>query len=242
MKHSLLIASFCLCGAFLQAQEQSSPKAYMVSNAHLDTQWNWDIVTTIDKYVKNTLYQNLFLLDKYPNYVFNFEGGIKYYWMKEYYPEKYEELKERIKEGRWHIAGSSWEAADAVVPSPESAIRNILLGQTFYRKEFNAEGTDIFLPDCFGFPWTLPTVAAHCGLIGFSSQKLAWRTNPFYGEDRLPFTIGLWKGIDGSQIMFAHGYDYTQKWKDEDLSDNEQLKGLVKETPLNMVNLSLIHI
>lgn len=236
MKHSLLIASFCLCGAFLQAQEQSSPKAYMVSNAHLDTQWNWDIVTTIDKYVKNTLYQNLFLLDKYPNYVFNFEGGIKYYWMKEYYPEKYEELKERIKEGRWHIAGSSWEAADAVVPSPESAIRNILLGQTFYRKEFNAEGTDIFLPDCFGFPWTLPTVAAHCGLIGFSSQKLAWRTNPFYGEDRLPFTIGLWKGIDGSQIMFAHGYDYTQKWKDEDLSDNEQLKGLVKETPLNMVN------
>lgn len=236
MKHTLLITSFCLCGAFLQAQEQSSPKAYMVSNAHLDTQWNWDIVTSIGKYVKNTLYQNLFLLNKYPNYVFNFEGGIKYYWMKEYYPDKYEELKERIKDGRWHIAGSSWEAADAVVPSPESAIRNILLGQTYYRKEFNAEGTDIFLPDCFGFPWTLPTVASHCGLIGFSSQKLAWRNNPFYGEDRLPFTIGLWEGVDGSQIMFAHGYDYTEKWKDEDLSDNEQLKSLVKQTPLNMVN------
>lgn len=236
MKHTLLITFFSLCGAFLQAQEYLSPKAYMVSNAHLDTQWNWDIVTSIDKYVKNTLYQNLFLLNKYPNYIFNFEGGIKYYWMKEYYPEKYEELKERIKEGRWHIAGSSWEAADVVVPSPESVIRNILLGQTYYRKEFGTESTDIFLPDCFGFPWTLPTIAAHCGLIGFSSQKLAWRSNPFYGEHRLPFTIGLWEGVDGSQIMFTHGYDYTEKWKDEDLSENKQLKSLVKETPLNMVN------
>lgn len=235
MKKILLIASFCLGSIFLQAQQAAS-KAYMVSNAHLDTQWNWDVVTSIDQYVKNTLYQNLFLLKKYPNYIFNFEGGIKYYWMKEYYPEKYEELKKRIKEGRWHIAGSSWDATDAIVPSTESAIRNILLGQTFYRKEFDSEGTDIFLPDCFGFPWTLPTIAAHCSLIGFSSQKLAWRYNPFYGGERLPFTIGLWKGVDGSQIMFTHNYDYTEKWTDEDLSDNEQLKCLVKNTSLNMVN------
>ena len=238
MKRTLLITALCLGGLSVQAgaQEYETPKAYMVSNAHFDTQWNWDVVTSINEYVKNTLYQNLFLLNMYPNYVFNFEGGIKYYWMKEYYPEKYEELKERIKEGRWHITGSSWDATDAIVPSTESAIRNILLGQTFYREEFGSEGTDIFLPDCFGFPWTLPTVAAHCGLIGFSSQKLEWRNNPFYGNDKLPFTIGLWEGIDGSRIMFAHGYNYTEKWPDEDLSDNAQLKDLVKRTPLNMVN------
>ena len=50
-------------------------KAYMVSDAHLDTQWNWDIQTTINEYVWNTISQNLFLLKKYPEYVFNFEGG-----------------------------------------------------------------------------------------------------------------------------------------------------------------------
>ena len=61
-------------------------KAYMVSDAHLDTQWNWDIQTTINEYVWNTISQNLFLLKKYPEYVFNFEGGVKYAWMKEYYP------------------------------------------------------------------------------------------------------------------------------------------------------------
>ena len=157
-------------------------KAYMVSDAHLDTQWNWDIQTTINEYVWNTISQNLFLLKKYPEYIFNFEGGVKYAWMKEYYPEQYEEMKKFIEEGRWHIAGSSWEASDVLVPSVEASIRNIMLGQTYYRQEFGKEGTDIFLPDCFGFGWTLPTIAAHCGLIGFSSQKLDWRNHPFYGK------------------------------------------------------------
>lgn len=214
-------------------RDEEKVKAYVVSNAHLDTQWNWDVVTTIDEYVKNTLDQNLFLLNMYPEYVFNFEGGIKYSWMKEYYPERYGELKERIKEGRWHISGSSWDATDALVPSVESAIRNILLGQTFYREEFGAEGTDIFLPDCFGFGWTLPTIAAHCGLIGFSSQKLDWRYSPFYGDKKYPFPIGLWEGVDGSRIMFAHGYNYVSKWNDEDLSESSYLKDLAAKSVLN---------
>lgn len=122
--------------------------------------------------------------------------------MKEYYPAQYEEMKKYIGEGRWHISGSSWDATDALVPSTESFIRNIMLGQQYYRQEFGVESTDIFLPDCFGFGWTLPTIASHCGLIGFSSQKLDWRVHPFYGKSKHPFTIGLWKGIDGSSISW----------------------------------------
>lgn len=211
------------------------PKAYLVSDAHLDTQWNWDIQTTIKDYVWNTINQNLFLLKKYPNYVFNFEGGVKYAWMKEYYPQEYEEMKHFIKTGRWHISGASWDATDVLVPSIESGIRNILLGQEYFRKEFGVESTDIFLPDCFGFGWTLPTIAAHCGLIGFSSQKLGWRLNPFYGNKKIPFPVGLWKGIDGSAIMFAHGYNYTNKWQlGEDLSASKDLLRKAAESPLNV--------
>ena len=223
-------------GSFAQnSAKGEKAKAYLVADAHLDTQWNWDIQTTINEYVWNTISRNLFLLKKYPDYIFNFEGGVKYAWMKEYYPEQYEEMKKFIDEGRWHISGSSWEASDALVPSVESAIRNIMLGQTYYRQEFGKEGTDIFLPDCFGFGWTLPTIASHCGLIGFSSQKLDWRSHPFYGNSKHPFTIGLWKGIDGNQVMLAHGYDYNHRWKDEDLSESKELKDLVKRTPLNTV-------
>ena len=210
-------------------------KAYMVADAHLDTQWNWDIQTTIKEYVWNTLNQNLFLLNQYPDYIFNFEGGVKYAWMKEYYPREYELMKAFVKAGRWHVSGASWDATDTLVPSVESFIRNIMLGQEFYRKELGVESTDIFLPDCFGFGWTLPTVAAHCGLIGFSSQKLDWRNNPFYGKSKHPFTIGLWKGVDGASVMLAHGYDYGRRWDNEDLSENKYLMDLSKCTPLNTV-------
>ena len=226
-----------VAGGQLSAQTVApkKAKAYMVADAHLDTQWNWDIQTTIKDYVWNTLNQNLFLLNQYPDYIFNFEGGVKYAWMKEYYPREYELMKAFVKAGRWHVSGASWDATDTLVPSVESFIRNIMLGQEFYRKELGVESTDIFLPDCFGFGWTLPTVAAHCGLIGFSSQKLDWRNNPFYGKSKHPFTIGLWKGVDGASVMLAHGYDYGRRWDNEDLSENKYLMELSKCTPLNTV-------
>ena len=210
-------------------------KAYMVADAHLDTQWNWDVQATIRDHIRNTLTQNLFLFKQYPDYIFNFEGAVKYSWMKEYYPTQYEEMKRYVAQGRWHITGSSWDANETIICSPESWLRNVLLGQTFYRMEFNTEGTDIFLPDCFGFGYTLPTLAAHCGLIGFSSQKLMWRTKPFYeGGRRYPFTVGLWQGIDGSRIMMTHGFNYAQRYDDADLSKNENLINEIKESPLNI--------
>lgn len=228
---------FCLSGQGVKAQPAGSdtPTAYLVADAHLDTQWNWDIQATIKDYVRNTLFLNNKLIEKYPDYIFNFEGGVKYNFMKEYFPHEYEVLKKNIAAGRWHISGASWEASDIIVPSIESSIRNIMLGQTFYRTEFGVESTDIFLPDCFGFGWTVPTIASHCGLIGFSSQKLAWRVNPFYsGNRRYPFNLGLWQGVDGSRIMMAHGYNYTTHWGDEDLTQNSRLADAAKENSLGV--------
>ena len=238
MKRILTIAlAMLLTATVATAQnENKKMKAYLVSDAHLDTQWNWDIQTTIRNHIKKTLDQNLFLLKQYPNYIFNFEGAVKYAWMKEYYPLEYEEMKRYIAQDRWHITGSSWDACETVVCSPESWIRNILLGQQYYRKEFKREGTDVFLPDCFGFGYDMPTLIAHCGLIGFSSQKLMWRTNPFYeGGKKYPYSIGLWKGIDGSQVMMAHGFDYNHRLRNNDLTNDEGLKREISESPLNMV-------
>ena len=208
----------------------------MVADAHFDTQWNWDIQTSLREFLPKTMRQNIHLLETYPNYLFNFEGAVKYFWMKEYYPLEFEKVKKYVLNGRWHLAGSSWDANETVICSSESWMRNVLLGQTFYREEFALEGTDIFLPDCFGFPGNMPTMMRHCGLIGFSSQKLGWRTNAFYeGGKKYPFTIGLWKGIDGSKVMMTHGFAYGQSYKEHDLSTNERLQREIGESPLDMV-------
>ena len=98
MEKTHLIAGavmLAVAGGLLSAHTvaPNNAKAYMVAAAHLATQWNWDIQTTIKDYVWNTLNQNLFLLNQYPDYIFNIEGGVKYAWMKEYYNREYDVMK-----------------------------------------------------------------------------------------------------------------------------------------------------
>ncbi len=169
---------------------------YVVPYAHLDTQWRWDYRKTIDEYLKNTLTRNFDYFEKFPNYVFNFTGSARYRMAKEYYPDLYEQLKKHIAGGRWMVAGSAVDEPDALVPSPESIIRHILYGNNFFRAEFGKESVDFMLPDCFGFPSSLPTIFAHCGLKGFSTQKLTWGS-----AIGIPFDIGVWEGPDGSEIV-----------------------------------------
>ena len=72
---SITIAMVLGCATLCQAQDEKT--FFLISNTHLDTQWNWDVKTTISQYVKNTLVDNMALMDKYPNFHLNYEGAIK---------------------------------------------------------------------------------------------------------------------------------------------------------------------
>jgi len=191
-----LVALAALAGSALAADP--TPKVYTVATSHLDTQWRWTIQTTIDEYLRATLDDNFALLERYPDYVFNFEGAFRYQLMREYYPEKFERLREYVRQGRWRVCGSWLDAVDTNLPSPESLFRHALYGNGWFARELGVRSVDVFLPDCFGFGWALPSVMAHSGLTGFSTQKLAWGSA--YGT---PFDIGRWRGVDGSEVVAA---------------------------------------
>ncbi len=188
-------------GAGARADDGAAPPVReldVVATSHLDTQWRWTIRQTIDEYIPNTLRDNFALFDRYPGYRFSFEGAFRYMLAREYYPEEYARLKSYIRDGRWHVAGSWVDAVDVNIPAPESLIRHALLGNGYHRREFGRTSRDVLLPDCFGFGFALPTIAAHCGLLGFSTQKLTWGSA--YG---VPFDVGLWEGVDGSTLVAA---------------------------------------
>ena len=174
------------------------PVLYTVGYAHLDTEWRWDYQTTINEYLKNTLDDNFQRFEKYKPYVFTFSGARRYKMMKEYYPEKYERLKKYVAQGRWFVGGSSVDECDANIPSPESMIRQVLYGNGYFRAEFGKESVDFLLLDCFGFQAHIPSVLAHAGLKGFSTQKLSWGS-----ASGIPFNIGNWTGPDGNGIIAA---------------------------------------
>jgi alpha-mannosidase len=203
----LLMALLCTFTTGILAQTPSpappaidltKPTLFVVGYSHLDTQWRWCYPQTIREYIPDTLHDNFALFEKYPNYVFNFSGSRRYQMMKEYYPEDYARLKKYIADGRWSPCGSSVDENDANVPSAESLVRQVLYGNKYFRQEFGIASEEYMLPDCFGFPAALPSVLAHCGLKGFSTQKLTWGS-----AIGIPFKVGVWEGPDGSSIVAA---------------------------------------
>lgn len=117
----------------MEKNEQTlKPRIYTVGTSHLDTSWNWTLETTIRDYISKTLLENFERFEKYPEYVFSFEGAYRYELMEEYYPEEFKRLKQYVAAGRWNVTGSSYENGDVNVPSPESLFRNILYGNNYF--------------------------------------------------------------------------------------------------------------
>jgi alpha-mannosidase len=182
------------------AQLSDQKTVYVVGYAHLDTQWRWSYPQVVNFFLANTLHDNLLLMDKYPHYIFNFTGARRYQLMKEYFPADYERMKAYVKAGRWFPAGSSVDECDQNTPNAESVVRQVLYGNHFFTKEFGVCGVDFMVPDCFGFPYSLPTVLSHCSIKGFSTQKLEWGgANDWWKEH----PVGLWQGVDGETVITA---------------------------------------
>jgi alpha-mannosidase len=187
----------------------TQPTLYVVGYAHLDTEWRWEYPQVISEYIRKTMEDNFTLLDKYPHYVFNFSGANRYRFMKEYYPADFARLKKYVDQGRWFPTGSSMEEGDVNAPSAEGIIRQVLYGNDWFRKELGRASAEYMLPDCFGFPSSLPTILAHSGVKGFSTQKLVWGSSaPGGGPESLektpegtPFNVGVWVGPDGESVL-----------------------------------------
>jgi len=236
MRISNRLCVLLLALSFADAYAQTSPSTnpdltkqptlYVVGYAHLDTQWRWEYPQVIREYLPKTMHDNFALFEKYPHYVFNFSGAYRYQMMKEYYPKDYARLKQYVAAGRWFNAGSSWEENDTNSPSGESLVRQILYGSHFFRREFGKTSAEYILPDCFGFPASLPSIVAHMGMKGFSTQKLVWGSaapvggpnSPEKTPPGIPFNVGIWEGLDGRGIIGAFNPGSYSAQMREDLS------------------------
>ncbi|MGD0125298.1 MAG: hypothetical protein ABSF46_08070 [Terriglobia bacterium] len=189
------------------------PTLFVIGYAHLDTEWRWEYPQVIQEYLSKTMRNNFTLFEKYPHYIFNFTGSNRYEMMREYYPADFARLKHYVATGRWFPAGSSVEENDVNSPSAESIIRQVLFGNEYFRHEFGKASEEYMLPDCFGFPASLPSILAHAGVRGFSTQKLsaAWQPAPHVGgpdspektPEGIPFNVGIWEGPDGKTVIAA---------------------------------------
>jgi len=185
---------------------QGPGRVNFVGHAHIDAAWLWQKHHTRRKTVQ-TFTSMLDLMSRYDDFRFLQSQPVLYEWFREAMPAKYEELRERVREGRWEAEGAMWVEADTNIPSGESLVRQILYGKKFFREEFGVESRLLWLPDVFGYSAALPQILRKCGVDYFATTKLNWnRYNP------PAYDVFRWRGIDGSEVianMVGHAGGYN---------------------------------
>jgi alpha-mannosidase len=137
-------------------------------------------------------------MEEYADYRFACSQPAQYAWMKEAYPDVFEGISARIGSGQWEPVGAMWVEADCNLPSGEALVRQLLHGKRFFMREFGYETKELWLPDVFGYPASLPQLIADAGCDYFLTQKLSWNE-----VNKPAHHTFLWEGIDGTRV-FTH--------------------------------------
>ncbi len=184
----------------------SSPFMGIVGHSHIDTAWLWPISETWRKLAR-TYSSVLSLMDEYPEFRFTQSAPYHYEKVRELYPEVFERVKARVAEGRWEVNGAMWIEPDCNIPSGESFVRQLLVGQTSSREMFGVTSDSLWQPDVFGYSAALPQILRSCGVEFFLTTKLSWNDT-----NRFPYDTFVWEGIDGSTVL-SH-FNEMQGWPD----------------------------
>ncbi|MDQ2826275.1 MAG: alpha-mannosidase [Actinomycetota bacterium] len=168
-----------------------------VGHAHIDTAWLWPVRETVRKCARS-LANAVTLMEEYPEFGFVCSAARHLAWVEERYPALFCRIRDRVATGQFQPVGGMWVEADCNVASGESLVRQIVHGQRWYISRFGHECREMWLPDGFGFPASLPQILAQAGMGWFVTQKLSWNET-----NRFPHHTFWWQGIDGTRVR-AH--------------------------------------
>lgn len=136
---------------------RTSGNVALVGHSHLDIAYYWRRMHVVQKNARTVLIQ-MRLMDRFPEFKYAHTQPYTYEMLAKYYPELFEELKAKIKDGQFEPVGAMYVEPDCNVPSAESLIRQCLYGQLYYREIFGFTVDNAWLPDVFGNSWILPQI------------------------------------------------------------------------------------
>lgn len=169
---------------------------HMVGHGHIDPTWLWRWTEGYEE-VRATFRSALERMNETPEFKFTASSACFYDWVKRCDPAMFEEIRKRVKEGRWELAGGWWIEPDCNIPHGESFCRQGLYGQRFFEKEFGRRATVGFNPDSFGHAGTFPQILRKMGIHYYAYM----RPMPDTEMDYPGGTTFFWRASDGSQIL-----------------------------------------
>src|SRR5271170_7930446 len=175
---------------------------HLTGNAHIDAAWLWPWTETVEA-VRQTFGTALQLMNEYPKYTYTQSAAAYDEWMEQKYPAEFNQIKQRVNEGRWEMVGGMWVEPDLNMPDGESQVRQLLIGKRYFQSRFGVDVRIGWNPDSFGYNWQLPQIYKRSGVDYFVTQKMAWNDT-----NQLPLKLFWWESPDGSRVLayFPHNY------------------------------------
>jgi len=175
---------------------------HCVGHGHIDMNWMWSWPETVAA-THDTFASVLSLMREYPTLTYSQSQGSVYAIAQQFHPDMFDEIRSRVKEGRWEVTASQWVEGDKNISSGESLCRHLLRTRAFFRETFAMEPEDQTIdwePDSFGHAATLPAILTRGGV----KHYYAWRQGGGFEHvrigDKRP-SLFYWKAPDGSKIL-----------------------------------------
>lgn len=184
-------------------------KVHLIGNAHIDPVWLWRWTEGFSE-IKATFRSALDRINEYPDFVFTCACAAYYKWVEENCPEMFEEIRQRVAEGRWVVVGGMWIQPDCNIPSGESFARHFLYSQQYFKQKLGVTAKVGYNVDSFGHNGMLPQLLKKGGMDYYVFMR------PDKAENRdIPGVLFQWESEDGSRVLaFRIPTSYSSWWGD----------------------------
>jgi alpha-mannosidase len=167
---------------------------HMIGQAHIDPVWLWPWPEGVSV-VLSTFRSALDRMNENPEFCFTASSAQFYQWIADNDPDMLEEIRKRIREGRWNIVGGWWVEPDMNMPSGEAMVRQGLYGQLTVEKLTGKRASVAYCPDSFGHAFTVPQILRLQGMEDYVFMR------PGIREKDLPADLFWWEGRDGTRVL-----------------------------------------
>lgn len=168
---------------------------YCVGHGHLDMNWMWSWPETVAS--TNDMFRTVLrLMDEYPDFHFSQSQAAMYEIVAKHNPAMLEEIRARVKEGRWEVTASHWVEGEKNIVLGESLCRQVLETRRYMQELFDLKPEDVTIdwsPDTFGHAATIPSYLVRAGV------KRYYLCRP--GNQSPQPMAFWWEAPDGSRVL-----------------------------------------
>ena len=155
-------------------------EVHLICNAHIDPVWQWDWPEGVGA-ILSTFRSAAELADEF-DYIFCHNEASAYRYVEVYAPDLFERIKQLVKKKKWHIMGGWYLQPDCNMPSGESFVRQILVGQKYFEEKFGIKPTTAINFDPFGHTRGLVQIMRKCGQDSYM-VSCRWKRKTSFGKD-----------------------------------------------------------